>query len=111
MRHIGVLLSGAVLALGAAGGAAGGKPSYGCPPGFNLGAVSFADYPELERTAAAINAGLTTEQEVLAHLADRVDKNGNEVVCVQLSQGKIEGNNPFGEFFYNLADDNASTPS
>lgn len=110
MRRIGVLLSGAALALATAGGAAAGKPSYGCPPGFNLGAVSFADYLELERTAAAINAGLVTEQEVLGFLAG-LDKNANGAVCVQLSRGKIEGNNPFGEFFYNLVDDNASTPS
>lgn len=40
----------------------------------------------------------------------RFDKNGNEVMCVQLSPGKIEGNNPFGEFFYNVVDDNASKP-
>ena len=98
------------MALAAAGAASGsGKPSYGCPPGFNLGAVSFADYLTLERTDAAINAGLATEQDILDSLS-RFDQNGNEVVCVQLSLGKIEGNNPFGQYLYNVVDDNASTP-
>jgi hypothetical protein len=110
MRRISLLLAAAALALAATGAATGGKPSHGCPPGFNLGAVSFEDYLELERTAAAINDGLVTEQDVLAALS-HFDKNGNEVVCVQLSRGKIEGNNPFGEYFYNVVDDNASTPS
>ena len=110
MRRFGLLLTVAALALAAAGAASGGKPSEGCPPGFNLGAVSFEDYLELERTAAAIRARLTTEEEVLGFLA-RVDKNANQTVCVQLSRGKIEGNNPFGEYFYNVVDDNASTPS
>ncbi len=110
MRLVGALLSSAVLALAAAGGAVGGKPGYGCPPGFNLGVVSFGDYLELERTAAAISAGLTTRAEVLGFLAG-LDRNATGVVCVQLSRGKTEGNNPFGEFFYNVVDDNASTPS
>lgn len=109
MRWIGLLLTAAALAFAPAGVAADGKPRYGCPPGFNLGAFSFADYLELPRTAAAINAGFVTEEDVLAFLI-RFDKNGNEVMCVQLSVGKIEGNNPFGEFFYNVVDDNASKP-
>ena len=110
MRRIGLLLAVTAFALAATGAATGGKPSYGCPPGFNLGAVSFADYLELERTAAAIDDGLVTEEAILGGLGS-VDKNGNGVVCVQLSRGKIEGNNPFGEYFYNIVDDNASTPS
>jgi hypothetical protein len=109
MRWIGLLLTVAALAFAPAGAAADGKPRYGCPPGFNLGAFTFAEYLELPRTVAAINAGFVTEQDVLAFLI-RFDKNGNEVMCVQLSRGKIEGNNPFGEFFYNVVDDNASKP-
>jgi hypothetical protein len=109
MRWIGLLFTAAVLALAPAGTAADGKPRYGCPPGFNLEAFTFAEYLELPRTVAAINGGFVTEQDVLAALS-RIDKNGNEVVCVQLSRGKIEGNNPFGEFFYNVVDDNASKP-
>jgi hypothetical protein len=109
MRRIGLVLTIAVLALAAASSAAAEKPSYGCPPGFNIGAVNFDDYIQLPRTDAAIEAGLTTEQEVRGFLT-QVDKNANGVVCVQLSRGKVEGNNPFGEFFYNLVDDNAATP-
>jgi hypothetical protein len=108
MRWIGLLLTVASLAFAPAA-AADTKPRHGCPPGFNLGAFTFAEYLELPRTVAAINGGFVTEQDVLAFLT-RFDKNGNEVMCVQLSRGKIEGNNPFGEFFYNVVDDNASKP-
>ncbi len=109
MRRIALLLATAALALAASGAASGAKPGHGCPPGFNIGAVTFTEYLELERTAGAIEAGLTTEQDLLAAL-DRIDKNDNETVCVQLSRGKIEGNNPFGQYFYNVVDDNASKP-
>jgi hypothetical protein len=110
MRRISLLLTVAAMALAATGAAsASGKPSYGCPPGFNMDAVGFADYLTLERTEAAIDAGLATEQDILDSLS-RVDRNGNEFVCVQLSRGKIEGNNPFGQYLYNVVDDNASTP-
>ena len=77
-----------------------------CPPGFDLGAVAFADYVELERTAAAIDAGLIDEASILAGLAG-YDKNGNEMVCVQLSHGFEIGNQPNGQYLYNVVDDTA----
>jgi hypothetical protein len=40
----------------------------------------------------------------------QVDKNGNGSICVQLSQGFQVNSRPFGSYFYNLSDDNASVP-
>ena len=87
-----------------------GKPSYGCPPGFNLGAVTFDEWIALPRTQAAIEAGLTTSDDVRAGL-EAGDRNGNGVVCAGLPHGFEVGNRPLGQYFYNLSDDNASKPS
>ena len=103
------VVAAAVAALVGAGVAEADKPSYGCPPGFNLGEYTFEEYMGLERTVAAIDAELVDAETVLAGLA-RFDHNGNEVVCVQLSHGFETNSRPFGEFFYNVADDNASVP-
>ena len=77
-----------------------------CPPGFDLGAVDSAAYLELPRTAAAIDAGLVDEAFILAGFA-RYDKNENDVICVQLSNGFETNNRPFGEYLYNVVDDTA----
>ena len=84
-----------------------GKPSFGCPPGFNLGAKTFAQYLALERTRASIDAGLVTEEEILSALAT-ADRNENGRVCVQLSTGFQTAEVTAG--FYNVVDDNASVP-
>ena len=97
----------AVLAPLAAAGS--GKPSYGCPPGFNLGSVTFAEYLVLPRTQAAINVGLVTPEQILASLAS-VDTNANGSICVQLSHGGEVNSRPFAEYIYNVVDDNASVP-
>jgi hypothetical protein len=99
-----------VAALVGAGIANAEKPSYGCPPGFDLGAYTFEEYMQLPRTVAAINAGLIDAETVLAGLAARFDHNANEVVCVQLPHGFETNSRPFGEYIYNVADDNASVP-
>src|SRR3954452_1924716 len=97
------------------------KPATGnCPAGFNLGPVARSDYAALPRSAAANEAGLTDEGGILAGLRlydkrrllagfDRYDKNADGVVCVQLSMGFETNNRPFGQYFYNLVDDTAST--
>jgi hypothetical protein len=99
----------ALAAATAPGAASASKPSYGCAPGFNLGAYTFEQYLQLPRTQAAINDGLIDEAGILAGLA-HYDQNANEVVCVQLSLGKQLNNQPFGEYLYNVVDDNASKP-
>ncbi len=99
----------AALLLAAAPGAAqaAGKPSNGCPAGFNLGALSAEQILRLPRSQAAIAAGVVDEAGIRAGVAS-VDKNGTGRVCVQLSNGLLTGNRPNGQFFYNLVDDNAS---
>jgi hypothetical protein len=89
------------------GAAESGKPSYGCPPGFNLGSVTFAEYLALPRTQAGINDGLATPEQILAALAP-IDHNANGSVCVQLSHGGEVNSRPFAEYIYNVVDDNAS---
>ena len=91
-------------------GATAGKPKYGCAPGLNLGAQTFASYLTLPRTQAAIADGLATAQDILASL-EPVDKNGNGIVCVQLSHGFEVNARPYGGYFYEVNDDNASVPS
>jgi hypothetical protein len=100
----------ALAAVVAPSAATGAKPSYGCAPGFNLGAFTLDDYLELPRTAAAIDAGLIDAETLKAALAAQVDHNDNEVICVQLNHGLEVSSRPFGEFIYNVVDDNASVP-
>ena len=99
----------AALLLAAAPGAAqaAGKPSYGCPAGFNLGPLTAEQILELPRSQAAIAAGVVDESGIRAGVAS-VDKNGTGRVCVQLSNGLVTGKRPNGQFFYNLVDDNSS---
>jgi hypothetical protein len=99
----------AIVGLVSAGLAGATKPNYGCPPGFDLGAYTFSDYLQLPRTQAAIEAGLIDGAFVLAGLSS-IDRNANGVVCVQLSQGYEVSSKPFGQYMYNVVDDNASTP-
>lgn len=97
----------AVLApLGAAGS---GKPSYGCPPGFDLGSMTFAEYLALPRNQAVVNDGLATAEQILAGVS-ALDKNANGSVCVQLNHGLEVSSKPFAAYFYNVVDDNASVP-
>lgn len=99
---VGCALAAAVAPLGALGTE---KPGFSCPPGFNLGSKTATEYLALERTRASIEAGLVTEQQILASLA-AVDRNGNGRVCVQLSPGFERAS--VASSFYNVVDDNAS---
>lgn len=63
------------------------------------------EYLALERTRAAIEAGLVTEEQILAAL-DAADRNDNGRVCVQLSEGFERAS--VASSFYNVVDDNAS---
>lgn len=99
---VGCALTAVVAPLGASGT---GKPRNSCPPGFNLGSKTAAEYLALERTQAAIAAGLATEEQILAAF-DASDRNDNGRVCVQLSNGFEHA--PVAAYFYNVVDDNAS---
>jgi hypothetical protein len=86
---------------------AAGKPSYGCPAGFNLGALTADQILLLPRSQAAIEDGIVSEAGIRAGVAG-VDKNGTGRVCVQLSNGLLTNKRPGGQYFYNLVDDNSS---
>ena len=109
IRKIAIALAvGALLTVVAPGAAqAAGKPSFGCSPGFNLGALTADQILMLPRSQAAIAAGVVDEAGIRAGVAG-VDKNGTGRVCVSLSNGLVTNNRPGGEFFYNLVDDNSS---
>ena len=102
-----LMLSALVAALAPAAAQAAGKPSNGCPAGFNLGALSAEQILKLPRSQAAIAAGAVDEAGIRAGVAS-VDKNGTGRVCVQLSNGLVTSKRPNGQFFYNLVDDNSS---
>ena len=102
------LVVGALLLVAAPNAAqAAGKPSYGCPAGFNLGALTADQILLLPRSQAAIADGVVSEAGIRAGVAG-VDKNGTGRVCVQLSNGLVTNNRPGGQYFYNLVDDNSS---
>ena len=77
---------------------------------FNLGPLTIDEAVTLPRSQAAVNAGLITEEQLRFSYAG-FDRNQNGTVCAQLSHGFEVNNRPFGEFFYNFADDNASVPA
>jgi len=104
---IAALVAAAMLVVAPAGAQAAGKPSYGCPPGFNLGALTADQVLRLPRSQAAIAAGVVTEAGIRAGVAG-VDKNGTGRVCVQVSNGLLTSNRPNGQFLVNLVDDNSS---
>ena len=108
----GVLAALAVFAscVAATQAAAQGKPGYTCPDGFTIGAKTPAEAVQLERTQDAINDGLITAAEALASY-QALDKNESGYICVSLPNGFEQTNRPFGQYFYNFSDDNASKPS
>ena len=102
------LIVGALLTVAAPNAAqAAGKPSYGCPAGFNLGALTADQILLLPRSQAAIAAGVVSPEGIRAGVAS-VDKNGTGRVCVSVSNGLQTSNKPNGQYLVNLVDDNSS---
>lgn len=109
MRRLAAFVSALAIACLAASPVAAGKPANACPPGFNLGAQTLADWLALPRTQAAIADGVTTTEDVTAWF-EGFDKNGDGYVCAQLSTG-FQKYGPFSVYSYNASDDNASVPN
>jgi hypothetical protein len=93
----------------ATGMASAAKPSNGCAPPFTLHAITAEDYGSLPRSQAAIEAGLIDMEGILAG-ASAVDTNGDNLLCVQVPPGWNIAAQPFLAYFYNVVDNNASTP-
>ena len=102
-----LILSALVAALAPGAAQAAGKPSNGCPAGFNLGALTAEQIVQLPRSQAAVAAGVVDEAGIRAGVAS-VDKNGTGRVCVQVSNGLLTSNRPNGQFLVNIVDDNSS---
>ena len=108
MRFFTAMIAGVLMAAAVpAASQAAGKPANTCPAGFNLGPVTAAKALKLPRSLAGIEAGVITEDRIVAGV-NSVDKNGNGRVCVQLSRGLVISQRPNGQFFYNIVDDNSS---
>ena len=102
------LTVGALLMVAAPNAAqAAGKPSYGCPTGFDLGALTVEQILKLPRSQAAIAAGAVSEAGIRAGFAS-VDMNGSGRVCAKVSNGLMTSNKPNGQFLLNIVDDNSS---
>lgn len=86
------------------------KPRYTCPPGFDLGALTFEQTLQLPKVQAGIAAGLFTAED-LAAFFDGLDMNDNGLICVQ-SGPPVAPNQASGiQYAYNVVEDNASVPS
>lgn len=109
-RRVGMLLVIGVALLGAPHAANADKPSTVCPPGFNLGALTFEETLELPRTQAGLSDGFFTEDNLAAGFAF-FDKNGDGLICVQENLGSSKANPASAwQYLYNVVDNNASKP-
>jgi hypothetical protein len=80
-------------------------PQLGCPPAFDLGALTFPQFLELPKIQAGLAKGVYDEGS-LAALFSVIDKNGDGMICVQTSENQP---NPAAgwQFQYNSVDNNA----
>jgi hypothetical protein len=90
-------------------GASADKPGFGCPPGFDRGALTFEEGLVLPNIVAALAAGVY-DVATLGVIFDGVDRNENGLVCFQTSPSNA---NPASnlQYAYNVTDDNASVPA
>lgn len=88
---------------------AGGHAGYGCPPGFDVGGLTFAQNLNLPRIQAGLAAG-AFDEEFLLSVFSSVDHNGDGVVCFK-DVASLNGGVSIWQYFYNLVDNNASVPA
>jgi hypothetical protein len=85
------------------------KPRYGCPPSFDLGALTIEQALQLPNAQAAIADGIYTAADVAASWPGW-DHNGDGRICFQSFPTNA---NPASllQYYYNVVDNNASVPS
>jgi hypothetical protein len=84
------------------------KPSFTCPPAFDLGAHTLAEALLLPRTQAGLAAG-AYDVEALTEIFEAVDSNDDGLICFQTVPPS--GTQPgFWPFNYNVVDNSASVP-
>jgi hypothetical protein len=88
------------------------KPSHTCPPGFDLGGLTFEQALALPRVQAGIAAGAFTADQLAVEF-DALDVNNDEVICFQTVPASGIPPNPVTgwQYGYNVVDDAASVPS
>jgi hypothetical protein len=97
----------ATMAVSPAG--AGGKDGYGCPTGFDLGALTNDQGLALPRVQAGLAAGVFDVGGLTAYF-NKVDHNGDGVVCFKDVGALNGGGQAIWAYAYNIVDDNASVP-
>jgi hypothetical protein len=98
----------ALVALGAANPAgAGGKPSYGCPPGF-IGPLTLQQYLDLPRNQAGFAAG-AYDVENRTSAFNGTDLNHDGTICAKDVAASVgSGATPIWQYFYDIVDNDAS---
>lgn len=86
-----------------------GNPRMACPPGFDLGGLTFEQALQLPNAQAGLAAGFYDE-EFVAEVHDAVDANRDGVICFQTIPASGATPNPASnwQYFYNVVDNNAS---
>lgn len=98
------------LALTAPQIASADKPRTGCPPGFDVGALTFEESLALPRIQSGLLDGFYTLDQLEAGFAS-FDKNGDGEICFQESLGSSKANPASGwQYLYNVVDNNSSKP-
>ena len=89
---------------------AGGKPSYGCPPGF-MGPLNLQQYLGLPRNREGFVAGVY-DVENRTSAFNGIDLNGDGMICAKDVAASVgSGATPIWQYFYNIVDDDSSAPT
>ena len=86
--------------------AAGGNAGFGCPPGFDIGAVTLEQALALPRVQAAFAAGVYDADAVIAAFTSS-DRNANGVICIK-DIATLTNEAGGSQYLYETNDDNAS---
>lgn len=86
--------------------AAGGNAGFGCPPGFDIGAVTLEQALALPRVEAGIAAGAYDASAVIATF-NSVDRNANGMICIK-DIATLTHEAGGSQYLYETNDDNAS---
>ena len=90
-------------------GASAAKPSNGCGPGFDLGAITLEEALLLSNVQAGLADGIFDAAALTAGF-DSLDRNNDGLVCFETFPTNA---NPASllQYFYNTVENNASVPS
>jgi hypothetical protein len=90
-------------------GASAAKPSNGCGPGFDLGAITLAEALLLSNVQAGLADGVFDVADLTAGF-ESGDRNNDGLICFQSFPTNASPASLL-QYFYNIVDNNASVPS